>query len=47
MDMAKLLCAFAGVTDPVKLHEAIRSGDPVAGRGAAPRARPDHQRVGQ
>jgi alcohol dehydrogenase class IV len=32
MDMAKLLCAFTGVTDPVKLHEAIRSGDPVAGR---------------
>jgi len=33
MDMAKLLCAFAGVTDEVRLHEAIHAGAPAAGRG--------------
>lgn len=33
MDMAKLLCAFAGVTDADKLADAIRSGDAVDGRG--------------
>lgn len=32
MDMAKLLCAFSGVTDPDRLHAAIRAGDPVTGR---------------
>jgi alcohol dehydrogenase class IV len=32
MDMAKLLTGFAGITDPAKLHEAIRSGDRIAHR---------------
>ncbi|MDS1271266.1 phosphonoacetaldehyde reductase [Lipingzhangella sp. LS1_29] len=32
MDMAKLLCAFAGVADREKLRAAIRSGDPVLRR---------------
>jgi alcohol dehydrogenase class IV len=32
MDMAKLLAGFAGITDPVKLQEAIRSGDRIARR---------------
>jgi alcohol dehydrogenase len=31
MDMAKLLSGFAGITDPAKLREAIRSGE-MAGR---------------
>lgn len=32
MDMAKLLTGFAGITDPAKLHDAIRSGDPITRR---------------
>jgi alcohol dehydrogenase class IV len=32
MDMAKLLAGFAGITDPAKLREAIRSGDRITGR---------------
>lgn len=32
MDMAKLLTGFAGITDPAKLFEAIRSGDKIARR---------------
>ena len=32
MDMAKLLCAYRGLTDEAKLHEAIRSGEPVTTR---------------
>lgn len=32
MDMAKLLCAFPGGTDPDRLPAAIRAGDPVTGR---------------
>jgi alcohol dehydrogenase class IV len=32
MDMAKLLSGFAGITDPAKLREAIRSGGELARR---------------
>lgn len=32
MDLAKLLCAFHGQTDPEALHAAIRSGDRVTDR---------------
>jgi alcohol dehydrogenase class IV len=32
MDMAKLLCGFAGTTDRDALHDRIRSGGPVTGR---------------
>jgi alcohol dehydrogenase class IV len=32
MDMAKLLCAYSGTTDPDRLHAAIRSGGAVTGR---------------
>ena len=32
MDMAKLLCAFPGVTDEDKLHHAIRAGDRITSR---------------
>lgn len=32
MDMAKLVCAFAGHADQVKLNDAIRAGEPVSAR---------------
>jgi len=32
LDMAKLLCAFRGLTDEAKLREAIRSGEAVTAR---------------
>lgn len=32
MDMAKLLCAYQGITDEAKLHEAIRAGGSVVDR---------------
>ncbi|MFD0558318.1 alcohol dehydrogenase class IV [Stackebrandtia endophytica] len=32
MDMAKLLCAYQGITDEDRLHEAIRDGAPVTDR---------------
>ena len=35
LDMAKLLCAFPGRDDLAALHAAIRSGQPVTGRGPA------------
>jgi alcohol dehydrogenase class IV len=34
LDTAKLLCAFAGLTDPAKLAAAVRAGDRITGRDA-------------
>jgi alcohol dehydrogenase len=35
MDTAKLLTGYAGITDPAKLHEAIRAGDRIPHREQA------------
>jgi len=32
LDMAKLICAYRGLTDQAKLREAIRSGEPITTR---------------